>query len=129
MRARSRMRKFRDVLTQDGGTVDPGDECGETATVTPVRVTGSSLGRTDVNDECPSQRCTASEQWQPGVFTNPTSVPRNGGKLTLKPMMGLRKKYVSKSSIRTKNETFVCSEHKGVSSRRPCGSDRDGAMR
>ena len=29
VRARSRMRKFRDVLTQDGETVDPGNERGE----------------------------------------------------------------------------------------------------
>ena len=35
VRARSRMRKIRDVLTQDGGTVDPGNERGETATLDP----------------------------------------------------------------------------------------------
>ena len=29
MRIRSRMRKFRDVSTQDGETVDPGNERGE----------------------------------------------------------------------------------------------------
>ena len=51
------MRKFRDVLAQDGGTVDPGDKRGETATVDPGRVTdGNLLGRTDANDECPSHR-------------------------------------------------------------------------
>ena len=38
VRARSRTRKFRDVLTQDGGTVDPGNERGEMAGVNPVRV-------------------------------------------------------------------------------------------
>ena len=74
-----------------------------------VRRTGTSLGRTDANDECPSQKCTTSEHWQPGVFSSPTSVPRNGGKLALKPMMGHRRKYVLKG---------FCSEHKGVSSRR-----------
>ena len=42
VRARSRMRKFRDVLTQDGGTVDPGDERGEMATLDPGRATGTS---------------------------------------------------------------------------------------
>ena len=67
----------------------PGDECGEK---TNAGSTGTSLNRTDANDECPSQRCTTSEQWQPGVFTNPTSVPRNGGKSALKPTMGHRKK-------------------------------------
>ena len=78
VRARSRVRKFRDVMTQDGRTVDPGDERGEMPTVNPVRVTGTSLGRTGANDECPSQKCTASEHWQPGVSSSPTSVPRNG---------------------------------------------------
>ena len=33
VRARSRMRKFRNVLTQDGGAVGPGDERCETATL------------------------------------------------------------------------------------------------
>ena len=102
----------------DTGTVDPGDERGETATLGPGRATGTSLNRTDANDECPSQRCTTGEQWQPGVFTNPTSVPWNWEKLALKPMMGHRKRCVSKSFIRKKSETFGCSENKGVSSRR-----------
>ena len=53
-------------LTQDGGTVDPGAECGETSTLDPSRATGTSLDRTDVNGKRPSQRCTTSEQWQPG---------------------------------------------------------------
>ena len=44
-------------------------ERGEVAT---VRVTGTFLGHTDANNEC--------------VFPSPTSVPRNGGKLALKPM-------------------------------------------
>ena len=78
------------------------------ATVNPVRVTGNSLGRKDVNDECTSQKCTAS----------PTSVPRNGRKQALKPMMGHRRKCVSKSLIRKKSLTFGCPEHEGVSSRR-----------
>ena len=41
----------------------------ETATLDPCRATGTSLNRTDASDECPSQRCTTSEQRQPGVFT------------------------------------------------------------
>ena len=98
--------------------LDPGDERGETATLDPGGATGISLGRTNINGKRPSQRCTTSEQWQPGVFPSPTSVPRNGRKLALKPMMGHRKKYVSKSFIRRDSETFGCSEHKGVSSRR-----------
>ena len=65
----------------------------------------------------PSQKCTASEHWQPGVSSSPTSVFRNGGKLALKPMMGHRRKYVSKSFIRRKSVMFGCPEHKGVSSR------------
>ena len=101
--------------------MDPGSERGEMATVNPVRVTGTSLGRTDANDECPSQKCTTSEHWQPGVFSSPTSVPRNGGKLALKPMMGHRRKYVSKSFIRRKSVTFGCPEHKRISSRRVSG--------
>ena len=52
---RSKMKKRRDALTQDGGAVDPGDERGETATLDPGRATGTSLGRTDATDECPSQ--------------------------------------------------------------------------
>ena len=116
-RTRSRMRKFRDVSTQDGETVDPGNERGEMATMNPVRVTGTSLGHTDATDECPFQKCTASEHWQPGVSSSPTSVPRNGRKLALKPMMGHRRKYVSKSLIRRKSVLFGCPEHKGVSSR------------
>ena len=79
VRARSRVRKFRDVMTQDDRTVDLGDERGEMLTVNPVRVTGTSLGHTDVNNECPSQECTASKHWQPGVSSSPTSVLRNGG--------------------------------------------------
>ena len=43
---------------------------------------------------------TASEHWQPGVSSSPASVPENGGKLALKPMMGHSRKYVSKSLIR-----------------------------
>ena len=94
VRARSRLRKCRDVLTRDDGTEDPGNECGEMVTVNPVRVTGTSLGRTDANNECPSQECTASEHWHPGVSSSPTSVPRNGGRLALKLMMGHRRKKV-----------------------------------
>ena len=52
---RSKMRKCRDVLTQDGGAVDPGDERGETATLDPGSATGISLGRTDVNSNPGSQ--------------------------------------------------------------------------
>ena len=74
--ARLKMRKFRNVLTQDGGTVDPKNERGETATVNPVRVTGTSPGRTDANDECPSQKCTASEHWRPGVSSSPYKCAR-----------------------------------------------------
>ena len=117
VRTRSRVRKFRGVVTQGDRAVDLGDELGDMATVSPARVTGTSLGHTDVNNECPSQVCTASEHWQPGVSSSPTSVPRNGRKLALKPMMGHRRKYVSKSFIRRKSVTFVCPEHKGVSSR------------
>ena len=118
VRTRSRMRKIRDVSTQDGDTADPGNERGEMATVNPARVTGPSLGRTDANFECPSQKCAASEHWQPGVSSSPISVPRNGRKLALKPMMGHRRKYVSKSFSRRKSVTFGCPEHKGASSRR-----------
>ena len=118
VRTWSRMRKFRDVSTQDGETVDPGNDRGGMSTANPVRVIGTSLGRTDANDECPSQKCMTSEHWQPGVPSSPTSVPRNGRKLALKPMMGHRRKYVSKSLIRRKSVTFGCPEHKGVSGRR-----------
>ena len=116
VRARSGMRKFRDLLTQDCGTVDP--ERGEMATVNPVRVTGTSLDHTDANNECPSQECTASEHWQPGVSSSPTRVPRNGRKLALKPLMGHRRKDASKCFIRRKSVTFGCPEHKGISPRR-----------
>ena len=114
VRARSRMRKFRDVSTQDGGTVDPGDWRGDMATLDPGRATGISVGRADADDGCPSQKCTASEHWQPGTFSSPTSVPWNGRKLALKPMMGHRRRHVSKSFIRRKSVTFGCSEHKGL---------------
>ena len=106
VRTRSRVRKFRDVTTQDDGTVDPGDERGEMATVNPIRVTGTSLGQTDANNECPSQKCTTSEHWQPGVFSCPTTVPRNGGNLALTPMMGHGRKCVSKSLIRRTSVTL-----------------------
>ena len=141
VRTRSRLRKFRVVSTQDGETVDPGNERSEMATVIPVRVPGTSLGRTGVSDECPAQRCMASEHWQPGVFSSPTSVPRYGRKLALKRVMGHRRKYVSKSPIRMKGVTFGCPEHKGVAQRsfiatcvrtskeaRPCGSDGDAGV-
>ena len=87
--------KFRRVMTQDDRAVDPGDERGEMATVNPFRVTGTSLGHTDVKNECQSQECTASEHWQPGVSSSLTSVPRNGRKVALKPMMGHWRKIVS----------------------------------
>ena len=118
VRVRSKIRNCGDALTQDDGAVDPGNERRESGTLDPGRATGTSLNHTDANDECPSQRCTASEQWHPGVFTSPTSVPRNGGTLELMPMMGHRKQYVSKSFIRKKSETFGCSERKGVLLRR-----------
>ena len=118
VRARSRLRKCRDVLTRYDGTVDPGDERGEMSTWHQVRVTGTSVGRTDASDECPSPKCTPSEHWQPGVFSSPTSVPRNGGKLALKPMMGHRRRYVSKSLIRRNSVTFGCPQHNGASPRR-----------
>ena len=44
-------------------------------------------------------------------------MPRNGGKLALKPMMGHRRKYASKSLIRRKSVTFGCPERGEVSSR------------
>ena len=100
------MRQFKDVLTQDGGTVDPGDERCEVATLGTGRATGTSLGRTDANNECPSRKRTTSEHWQRGVLASPTTVPRNGRKSVLEPMMGQRRKYVSKSFFRRKRETF-----------------------
>ena len=75
------------------------------------RVTGTSLGRTGANDECPIHRCTASEHWQPGVCSSPTSVPWNGGKLALKPTMGHRRKNVSKSFTRRKSVNHSGSSH------------------
>ena len=108
VRVRLKMRKCRDALTQDGGAVDPGDERGETATLDPGRVTRTSLDRTDANGERPSQRCAASEQWQRGVFTSPSGVHRNLGKLARKPMMGHKKKYIPKSSTRRNGEKPGC---------------------
>ena len=64
VRVRLKMRKRRDALTQDGGEADPGDERGGTTTLDPGRVTGTSVDRTNAIGERPSQRCTASEQWQ-----------------------------------------------------------------
>ena len=78
VRTRSRLRKFRVVSTQESETVDTGTERSEMATVNPVRVTGTSLGRTGGSEECPTQGCTASAHWQPGVFSSPTSMPRYG---------------------------------------------------
>ena len=46
---------------------------------------------------------------------------RNGRKLALNPMMGHKRKCVSKSVIRRKSVTFGCPEHKGISSRRVSG--------
>ena len=86
--------------------MDPGNERSEMATVNTVRVTGTSLGRTGASDECPIRRCTASEHWQPGVPSSPISVPRNGRKLALKPILDHRRKYVSKSLIRRNSVTF-----------------------
>ena len=117
VRTRLKLRKFRVVSTQDGETMDPGTERSEMATVNPVRVTGTSLSRTGASDECPTQRCTASEHWQPGVISSPPSVLRNGRKLALKPVMGHRRKSVSRPFIRRKSATFGCPQHKGVSSR------------
>ena len=45
------------------------------------------------------------------------SEPRNRGKLAKKPMMGHKKKYISKSSIRRNGEKPDCSKCPGVSSR------------
>ena len=75
-----------------------------------VRRTGTSLGRTDVNDECPSQKCTTSEHWQPGVFSSPTSVHDEEWR-----KVGVEADDGSQEEVRLK---VFCSEHKGVSSRR-----------
>ena len=135
---RSRMRKFRDVSTQDGETVDPGSERGEMATMNPGRVTGTSLGHTDANNECPSHECTAaSEHWQPGVSSSPTSVLKNGRNLALKPMMG-HKEEVCLEVSHSKEEcdarlpraqgNFSATCVRTPKDARPCGSDRDGGM-
>ena len=117
VRTRSRQGKFRVLSTQFGEMVDPGNERSEMATVNPFRVTGTSLGRTGASDECPTQRCTPSEHWQPGVFSTITSMPRYGRKFASKLVMGHRRKYVSNSLIRRKSVTFGCPEHKGDSTR------------
>ena len=62
-------------------------------TVSPVRITGTSLGHTDY--KCAQER----------------------EKIALKPMMGHRKKYLSKFFIRRKSVNFGCPEHKVVSLR------------
>ena len=134
--ARSRMRTFRDVLTQDDGTVDPGNERGEMPTVNPVRFTGTSLGRTDANHECPSQNCTASERWPPGVFSSPTSAqeqrkigveaddgPQEEVRLKvfhLKEECDVRLPRAQGSSIATRVRT--------PKEARPCGSDQVGGV-
>ena len=102
---------------QAGGAVESGTVRCEMTKLDPGRATGTSLDHTDANGERLSQRCTTSKQWQRGVFTNRTGVPRNLGKLVRKPMMGHRKKYISKFSIRRNGETPACSEHMGESSR------------
>ena len=117
-RTRSRKRKFIDVLTQDCETVDPGNERGNSES----SQGHGNLGRTNANDECPSQKCTASEHWQPGVSSSTTSVPKNGRKLALKPMMDHRRKYVSKFFIRKKSVTFGCPEHDVSKRRKKLGS-------
>ena len=90
--------------------------CGKVAKLDPGRATGTSLDRTDANGERPPQRCTTSQQWHRGVFTNPTGVPRNLRKLSGKPMTGHRKKYTSKFPIKRHGETPSCSECLGAQS-------------
>ena len=134
VRARSRVRKFRDVMTQDDRTVDPGDERGEMATVSPVRVTGTSLGRTGASDECPIQRCTASEHWQSGVSSSLTSVPRNGGvEADDGPQEEVRLKVLhSKEECEVRlpraQGSVVAARARTSKEAWPCGSDRDGGV-
>ena len=61
-------------------------------------ITGTSLGHTDVNNECPSQECTASV----------------GSQAYLRVLQVCP----AKSFIRRKSVTFGCSEHREVSSGR-----------
>ena len=99
--------------------MDPGDERGETSTA------GSRQGRREppwvARTRTKSARLRGARRVSNGSQAY-SRVPQvcsgTGGKLALKPMMGHRKKHVSKSSIRRENETLGCSEHKGVSSRR-----------
>ena len=121
VRARSRVRNFRDVMTQVDGTVDRGDERGEMPTVIPVRVTKTSLGRTDANDESPSQKCTTSEHWQPDVFSSPTSVPRKE-EVRLKVSHSKEECDVRLPKAQGSFIAICVRTSKEV---RPCGSDRD----
>ena len=115
----------------------PWDERGETATVDQVRVTGTSLGRTDANDECPSQKCTTSEHWQPNVFSSPTSVPRYGRKVSAVADDGSQEEVRLKVS-HSKEEcdvrlpraqgSFIATCVRTSKEARPCGSDRDGGV-
>ena len=126
VRTRSRMRKFRDVMTQDDRTVDPGDERGEMATVNPVRVTGTSLGHTDVNNECPSQECTASEHWQPGVSSSPTEAD-DGSQEEVRLKVFHSKEDCDVRLPRAQGSVIATCVRTSKESR-PCGSDRDGGV-
>ena len=115
VRVRSKMRKFRDVLTQDGGTVVLGLSVVRRQRY-PGRITGTSLGRTDVNGKRASQKCTTSEHWQPGVFSSPTSAQERE-KVSVE--ADGSQEEVRLKVFHPKGECDVgCSEHKGVSSRR-----------
>ena len=112
------------------------DQRGETTTLDPARATRTSLGRTDVNSKRPSQRCTTSEQWQPGVLSSPTSVPRNGGKVGVEADDGSQEE-VRLKVFHPKGEcdvwllraqgSFIATRVRTSKEARLCGSDRDGA--
>ena len=113
VRARLKMRKCRDALTQNGGAVDPGDERGETATLEPGRpreppwVARTRTVSAQLRD---ARRCERR-------IPESHRCARNGGKWARKPMMGHKKRYIPSSFIRKKGETFGCLECKGIPSR------------
>ena len=136
VRTRSRVRKFRDV-TQDDRTVHPGDERGEVVTVNPVRVTGTSLSHTGVNNECPSQECTASEQLAARRTFESHECAQEREKIGVEADDGSQEE-VRLQVFRSKEEcdvrlpraqgSVIAARVRTSNEARPSGSDRDGGV-
>ena len=118
-------------MTQDDRAVDPGDERGEMATVNPVRVTGTSLGHTDVNNECPSQALAARrifESYKCAQEWKKIGVEADDGSQEEVRLKVFHSKGECDIRLPRAQGSVVAARARTSKEDRPCGSDRDGGV-